>query len=356
MQRRTRWLDVILGSMTWIFTLAAGAATPLGLPTETERANEPELALAELGRQLFLDKRLSADGSMSCASCHHAERQFTDGLPTAHGLGGRVLTRHTPSLLNVRYATTLFWDGRSSDLAAQARSPLLGPAEHGLADEAAIGQIVRHNPAYTTTFERLLGTRPIDLSVREVTQALAAYERTLVAGNSPFDRYAYGHEAEAMTPAAVRGLTLFRGKAQCEACHRIGTSSALFTDGDFHMSPLPVPASALSELGTLTKKVEQLRKDGAMDALSALIVTDPGVAALGRFVVTLDPKDIGRFKTASLRNVAVSGPYMHDGSISALPQAIELELYTRSSQRYPLILTQDERADLLEFLKALTSS
>jgi cytochrome c peroxidase len=158
-----------------------------------------------------------------------------------------------------------------------------------------------------------------------------------------------------MTPAAVRGLALFRGRAQCVSCHSISATFALFTDGQFHSSPIPLSPATLAELGALALRVSAMRAKGELDALNTLIETDPKAAELGRFVVTLDPKDIGRFKTPALRNVAVTGPYMHDGSVKSLPQAVDLELYSRTEQRYPLVLTEDERNDLLEFLRALTS-
>jgi len=331
----------------------ARGAVPLGLPPDADTPADD--ALAELGRQIFIDKRLSADGSVSCASCHLPERHFMDGRPTAHGLGGRLLTRNTPSLLNVRYQTSLFWDGRAGDLATQARVPLLGPSEHGLAKEQRVAEIIRRDDAYTAAFERLLGVRKAGLSIHDVTVALAAFERTLLSGDSPFDRYTYGHDATAMTSAAVRGMALFRGRAQCASCHHLGQESALLSDGDFHASPLPLPSSALKQLGALTARVAALRARGDMDTLNALVASDRDIAALGRFVVTLDPKDIGRFKTPSLRNVALSAPYMHDGSIATLPQAIEVESYNRSAQNYRLALTEDERDELLQFLQALTS-
>lgn len=348
-------LRVVLACSALATVALVRAEVPLGLPTDAGEASRAPSALVEIGRQLFSDKRLSVDSSMSCANCHIPERHFTDGLSVARGLAGRTLTRHTPSLLNVRYATSLFWDGRAPDLATQVRTPLLGPAEHGLTNDQTVADIVRRDPAYATAFERTMRVRKTDLSMRNVAEALAAYERTLLAGDSPFDRYFYGHDATATTPAAVRGLALFRGRAQCESCHRIGEHSALLTDGAFHASPLTLPPSTLARLGPLTARVTALRTRGEEDALNALVASDPDIAALGRFVVTLDPKDIGCFKTPSLRNVALSGPYMHDGSIAKLSEAIEIELYSRTTQNYPLVLTEDEREDLLQFLEALSS-
>ena len=349
----------LVGLITLCFAAlvtAAPATTPIGLPPEEHPDDSHTQALAALGKQLFNDKRLSVDGTMSCSSCHPEEKRFTDGLPTAHGLHGQQLTRHTPSLLNVRYALTLFWDGRATDLTTQVRSPLLAPAEHGLRDKRAVGTILSADPIYASAFEHLFAIAKDQISLRETSSALAAYERTLVSADSPFDRYQYGGNPKALSAAASRGLELFRGRAQCATCHSIGATSALLTDNQFHSSPLQLPASTQMRMGTVAHCISDLRTKGDVDSLNALIATDADAAELGRFVVSLDPKDIGRFRTPSLRNVAVTGPYMHNGSVKSLPQAVDLELYGRTAQRYPLVLTEDERADLLEFLMALTSS
>ena len=312
-------------------------------------------ALVQLGRELFSDRRLSLDGTMSCASCHMSERNFTDAYPTAHGLRGQVLTRRTPSLMNVRYATSLFWDGRATDLESQVRLPLLSAAEHGLPDEQSIGAIVRADSGYASAFEHLFGIGRQVISVREVAVALAAYERTLLAGNSPFDRYLYGGDRKAISGSAERGLALFRGRAQCGTCHMIGLTSALLADSAFHPSAVRLKDSTLARLGELATRVANLRNSGKLNELNALVTTDRDVAALGRFIVTLNPNDIGQFKTPSLRNVALNSPYMHNGSVAKLSDAIDLELYSRSARNFPLVLTEDERADLLAFLESLTS-
>ncbi|HWZ63578.1 MAG TPA: cytochrome c peroxidase [Steroidobacteraceae bacterium] len=348
-----------LGVVLSLWAVAMGASAqgsiPLGLP-ESERQDGWKAAeLVGLGQKLFFEKRLSVDGSISCASCHLPERRFTDGRPRANGLHGARLTRHTPSLLNVGYAGALFWDGRVTGLENQVRSPLLAPAEHALLEESAVARIIRSTPEYVSAFSSLLGVSREGISIREVGLAIAAYERTLTAGNSPFDRYQYGGDPQAMTAAAVRGLNLFRGRAQCANCHTMGEKSALFTDGTFHTSPLPLGAGVVARLGNLAKRVTALRERGEFDALNSLIESDPNVAALGRFNATLDPKDIGSFKTPSLRNVTDTGPYMHDGSVETLGKAVDLELYSRASQRYPLVITEDERSDLLQFLAALSS-
>lgn len=352
---RTRALSSTVIALCFAAVADQASAVPLGLPA-TNSQDPPSVELVTLGRQLFADKRLSADGTISCTSCHVPAKRFTDGRPTARGLRGQKLTRHTPSLLNVRYASSLFWDGRAGELATQARAPLLAPAEHGLANERSLKKIVGADTAYAAAFEHLFGVKPEQISMQDVGTALAAYEQTLVAADSEFDRYQYGHDPKAMSPGAIRGLALFRGRAQCASCHEIGDSSALLSDGKFHASPVPMPASALARLGKLAERVSSLRHRGDLDALSALIATDRNASELGRFVVTLDPKDIGLFKTPSLRNVSVTGPYMHSGSVTSLAAALDMELYSRSTQKVPLVLTEDERSDLLAFLDALTSS
>ncbi len=344
-----------MGILLSLLALSCARAVPLGLPTPVEAADAKSPELVQLGRALFSDKRLSIDGTVSCANCHAPERNFTDAYPTAHGLRSQTLTRRTPSLLNVRYATSLFWDGRSTDLESQARLPLLSAAEHGLPDEESVRAIVRADSGYACTFERLFGISKEAISLREIGAALAAYERTLLAGDSPFDRFLYGGDRKAISSAAERGLVLFRGRAQCATCHTIGPSSALLSDGEFHPSPVRLTDATLARLGTLANQVASLRHNGQLTVLNTMITTDRDVSALGRFVVTLNPNDIGRFKTPSLRNVALNGPYMHDGSVGTLREAVEIELYSRSARNYPLVLTEDERADLLAFLQALSS-
>lgn len=184
-----------------------------------------------------------------------------------------------------------------------------------------------------------------------VAQAIAAYERTLVAGNSAFDRYHYGHDKTALDAAALRGLELFRGRAQCGQCHVIGETSALFTDQQFHT--LGVGFKHLED--RLVPEAIRFAKLTAAER-QKLVTSDPASAELGRFSVTLNPADLGRFRTPSLRNVAETAPYMHDGSVATLEEAVDLEVYYRGVEAgHPLILTPSEKTDLVAFLKALTS-
>ena len=341
------------------FASAAGpqvpSFVPLGLPPIDAEPSPPEAVIA-LGSNLFRDPRLSIDGTLSCATCHEPSRDFTDGRATAHGRGHRVLSRRVPSLNNVVYRRDLFWDGRAADLTEQVRSPLTSPVEHGLTTDAEVLRAIHRARDLEHDVAAAFGISPAAIRVTHLQTALAAYETTLLSGNSPVDRYLYGNDASALSPSAVRGLHLFRGRARCATCHTMGEKSALFTDDHYHAGPAALPDSTLAHLPELTAEIERLQRRGASGPLSTLIATRPDVSALGRYLATLEPTDIGRFRTPSLRNVAVRPPYFHDGHATSLEEAIDQELYGRSGGREPIVLTTDERADLRAFLEALTSA
>lgn len=345
--------------MLWVgLTLAAPLCpaqetTLLGLPpVPVPYANLQTPAKIVLGKKLFSDKRLSADGSISCASCHQAQKAFADGRPLARGIAGRIGTRNTPGLLNAAYLTSQFWDGRRISLEEQVKDPFVNSLEHGLADHAQVLRIIQADKNYPSDFRCAFGLRPRHLSIDHVAQALAAFVRTLVAGNSPFDRFQYAGQHNALSESAQRGLALFRGRTQCAACHVIGTEHALFTDNGFHRLGVGYPKIE-SRLAEMVLRVSN-RDDRSLDQT---ILGDKELTELGRFLVTLNPADIGRFKTPSLRNVALTAPYMHDGSVPTLSEAVDREVYYRGLEvGRPLILTPQEKSDLIEFLKSLNSS
>ena len=338
-------------------SLARGEGdSTLGLPALAPLSSSSNEATVRLGQQLFFDTRLSVDGRVSCAKCHVPELAFTDHRAHPLGHDDRPGTRNAPSLLNAAYLGSLFWDGRARDLESQAVAPLMNPVEHGFLSASAVLQPIVQDARYREEFAGAFGVNGAHIDLSLVARALSAFERTLITAGSPLDRYLYGHDQRAMTPQAIRGLDLFRHRAQCASCHSIGEASALLTDLGFHVSPVRLPAEVTSQLGALTSKVVAAQEPGSQRELERLIATDERIAALGRFVVTLRPADIGKFKTPSLRNVALTPPYMHDGSVATLEQAVDLELYARGGGlNYPIALTADERRDLLEFLKALTS-
>lgn len=331
---------------------AVGAWPTLGLPpvpTQPDNPQTPEKVA--LGRALFEDERLSADGQVSCATCHQAERAFTDGRSVAQGARRQDGTRNTPTLLNSAYLTSMFWDGRRGSLEEQAGDPLVNPVEHGLGSHDEVLARVRADAAHAAGFRAAFGAAPEAIRMEHVAKALAAFQRTLLAGDSPFDRYRYLADPGALSAAQVRGLGLFTGRAGCAACHTIGEKDALFTDNAFHSIGI---ARTRSRPGLAGRAAHLVGLSPSERDRS--IITDPEVADLGRFAVTLKPPDIGRFRTPSLRNVALTAPYMHDGSVPALGEAVEREVYYRGLESgRPLILTPREKADLVAFLEALTS-
>lgn len=328
----------------------------LGLPTIDPRAlSADNKGKALLGKRLFLDKRLSADGKVSCDSCHRSDQAFSDGLPRSKGHAGREGTRNAPSLLNVAYTQPLFWDGRAADLATQARAPFTNSVEHALADEDALVKLVRDDAHYANDFARIFRVAPADIRMGMIIEALVAFERTLLAGDSPFDRFFYGKQRSAMSAAAIRGLQLFSGRAGCTGCHSIGKDSTLLSDHQFHIAARGIPAATNESLAQLARKVVSAKHSANGKELETLIATDRNIAALGRFVATLQPADIGKFRTPSLRNVALTAPYMHDGSVGTLEEAVDLELYSRGAITYPIALTRSEKSELVEFLRMLSS-
>ena len=353
-----RWsrLAIACGSLVIsTHSTASPATSPLGLPVIQTTGTEPDSEdLRRLGKKLFNEARLSASGKISCATCHAAGQAFSDGRVTARGNGGRTGTRNTPSLFNVAYAKALFWDGRAQTLEEQVRGPLFNPLEHALPDEHALVTKLGTLPEYSASFEKAC-TRPCGPSMDTVARAIASYERSLLSGNSAFDRYYYGHEATALSARGRNGLSLFTGRAGCVQCHTITASDALLTDQQFHPSALPMRAEVFENLPQLTTRVRELRASKDSSALNGLIASDARVASLGRFLVTANPADINSYQTPSLRNVALTAPYMHDGSVATLREAVELELYRRSTTlEKPIVLALEEQEDIVSFLQALT--
>jgi len=352
---------ILFVAMIWIFYMCCPTvqawdrgSSRLGIPTVVAPADNPQTpARIALGRRLFFDHRLSRNGSISCSSCHQPEHAFSDAKALAQGIDKREGTRNTPSLLSVAFNTSLFWDGRRNSLEAQALDPLTNPLEHGLKDIQALLAIIRADRTYIAQFRAAFPANGISIQANQVAQALACFERTLIAGDSPFDRYFFTHDDHALSLSAKRGLALFQHSAQCSSCHTIGRDEALFADNSFHSLSIGLQRIA-PRLPELTQRVVASRQSRI--SIDRLILSDRDIAELGRFAVTLSPADIGNFRTPSLRNVELTAPYMHDGSVATLEEAVDRELYYRGNRAgRPLILTPGEKADLVEFLKALTS-
>jgi cytochrome c peroxidase len=273
-----------------------------------------------LGRQLFFDPRLSADETISCATCHDPATAWANHNPVDTGIGGLKGTRNSGTVLDAAYMDFQFWDGRARSLEEQALEPIHNPVEMGETLERVVGKL-NAIEGYRTQFTAVFGT---DATPDGIAKAIAAFERTVLSGPSPFDRYMAGDKT-AMSASAIRGRRVFNGKARCRTCH----TGPMFSDQGFH------------NLG---------------------VGMDRPQPDIGRQAVTNDPRDRGAFKTPTLRNVALTAPYFHDGSARTLAEVIEF--YDRGGVpndtldifMTTLELTEDEQADLVAFLEALTGS
>lgn len=290
-----------------------GRPDPLAIEYPDDEA--PSWREVLLGKTLFFDPRLSADHSRSCATCHNPELGFGDGLALSPGTDGKPLQRHTPSLYNLAWSSVFFWDGRAATLEEQALMPISSSVEMNLPLDEMVErlQTVAH---YREEFSAIYDD---GINEAAVASALASFMRAIVANNAPFDRYLDG-ETSALGPEAQRGFALFAGKARCSECH----SGANLTDDSFHNLGLPG--------------------------------TDAGRAE----VVSADHLH-GAFKTPGLRNITLTAPYMHDGSLPTLVSVLEFynrgggEAANRSELMKPLNLSSREVTDLLAFLASLES-
>ena len=296
---------------------------PLGLDADLvdiPKDNPLTAAKVELGKLLFFDPRLSVDDTVACASCHSPQFGFSNGLATAIGVKGQRGGRSAPVAINRAFSTLQFWDGRAASLEEQALGPIQASIEMGHDLKAVVAKL-KGIPGYRKRFDNAFGT---DVTSEGIAKAIASFERTLLSGDSPFDRYEAG-TMSALSPAGRRGLEISRTKAKCTSCH-VGVN---FSDEEFH---------------NIGVGMEKPNPD------------------LGRFAVTKKDADRGAFKTPTLRDVALSAPYMHDGSLKTLEAVIDY--YNRGGTKNPwldqeirpLSLTAQEKQDLLAFLKALTGA
>jgi cytochrome c peroxidase len=328
----SRRLTLAVSSFSGLFLVACGAIAffffrntgesltmPAGLePIDWPQDNPYSKSKAELGKLLFFDTRLSPDGSVSCANCHSPQHAFAETTSVSTGFHGQQGARNAPALINAAYSMDFFWDGRAGTLEEQIKGPVANPVEMASSPAVAAGQI-QAIPGYQTYFASAFGTP--DVNWERITLAIATFERTLVSGNSPYDRYQAGDKS-ALTGAQLRGLHVFHD-ARCNVCH----AAPYFTSGTF------------ANLGVGSDK------------------PNPDV---GRFAVTHDAHDWGTFKTPTLRDIALTAPYMHDGSVKTLEEVVEL--YDRGgipnrnldNRIRPLHLGPEQKQDLVAFLRGLS--
>ena len=319
------------------------------IPPAIPDDNPLTTAKVALGQKLYFDARLSADNTVSCATCHDPAKGFADGKPLAVGIGGKTGARNSPTVLNAAFNDLQFWDGRAATLEEQAKGPLVNPVEMGMASHDALVGKLQDISEYPPLFKQAFDSDRI--TIDNVARAIASYERTVFSFSSPFDRFNAGDKT-AMSESAQRGWELFNGKARCNNCHGYVASSPTFTDNKFHNIGVAMHAGNFAELA---------RKAAQSPESTSDLAHSPGYSELGRFLVTKEPKDIGAFKTPGLRDVALTAPYMHDGSQRTLEEVIDFYDKGGEDNPYldggirPLKLSAQEKADLVELLKALTS-
>lgn len=321
-----------------------GWMLPPGFPMPIVPEDNPmTVEGVELGRHLFYDTRLSVNGSYACSTCHDPALAFTDGLAQAEGVTGQIHTRGSMSLANIAYAGTLAWaNPELHDLESHALVPMFGtePVEMGLVDEADVIARLEVEPRYAELFAAAYPDDPQPMTLEHVTQALASFQRSLISGRSPFDRWFYEGDEDAVSDAVKRGWDLFNVPGECTYCHfGFNFSNTSYFEG-MPTRPLEFQNTALYNLDG----------DGAYPEGNE-----------GLYAFTGDPADMGAFKPPTLRNIAVTAPYMHDGSIATLEEMLEhyadggrVESPLAHNQMRTFDLKPDEMADFIAFLEALT--
>ncbi|MGE5531355.1 MAG: cytochrome-c peroxidase [Bacteroidota bacterium] len=324
--KRSVWVWLGLVALTLLFLgrgpvvaesrfLANGLLPPMPVPGDNPLTD----AKIILGKSLYFDKRLSSNNTVSCATCHRPDAAWADVTPVSEGVEHKKGGRNSPTILNAGYIIPQFWDGRAVHLEKQAVGPVANPVEMDLPLPQLIGRL-KAIPGYVCMFQAAFGTEP---SEDGVAKAIASFERTIISSNSPYDKYLQGDRA-AMNSSAVRGMDLFSGKGHCVSCH----SGPFFSDQRFHNIGVGYSCGKLADVG--------------------------------RYEVTKKARDMGAFRTPGLRHVALTPPYLHDGSAATLEEVIDL--YDRGGianptldpMVLPLHLSQREKCDLVQFLKALT--
>ncbi len=306
-----------------------------------------------LGHKLYFDKRLSADGTVSCATCHDVTRGFTDQLTVSEGIKEQFGHRNAPTTLNVALLQTVFLDGRSPTLDHQAKMPIINPIEMGMPDGQAAENAIKDDVEYQAAFQKAYGRQ---VNYDDIGRAIAAFERTLIFMDSPFRRFLNGDE-NAISSEAKQGWTLYNEKARCVTCHPMSPSNPLGTDNRFHN----VGVSARhQDFEALTKQgLKALEEDPSEQKLEELaLATD--MSELGRFLVTKNRSDIGAFRTPLILNIGITPPYMHDGTVETLWDVMdhynkggEANLFLDGGME-PLALTEDEINNIVELLFSLT--
>jgi len=335
----------------------------IGVPVEATRAavpadNPQTPEKIALGEKLFFDGRLSVDGTVACSTCHDPARAFTDGRPVSIGVNGRAGQRNAPTILNALYIATQFWDGRAKTLEEQAALPIINPSEMGQSSlDAAVVRIAAV-PEYEQAFRRVFGRAP---NGTDLVRSIASYERTQFSFDSAFDHFMAG-DKNAISESAKRGWNLFNTIARCNKCHALTEQKrdpVFFMDKDFHNIGIGILRHNV--VAEACKAEQEINSSNTIDVDRAAIQSDMSV--LGRFLVTKKDSDIASFKTPSLRNILITAPYFHDGSMATLWDV--LDHYNKGDgikdpwldeDMQPLALSESEIDDVVALLASLTSA
>jgi cytochrome c peroxidase len=359
---RTR---IALGAAVIAVGTAASAPVPKNLPRGVSHVlyelavpagAEPTPEKVALGEKLFNEKRISVNDKVSCATCHDPAKGFVDHKPLAEGVAApaKRTQRNSPTVLNAMFNAVQFWDGRAPSLEEQAKLPILNPIEMGQKTPDDVVNKLRGIREYQTAFQQVFGH---DISYDDLAGAIAAFERTQYAADAPFDRFVAGDD-KAIDASARRGWGLFNGKGRCNTCHAFSTVSPLFSDQKFHN--IGIAAHKTDFIG-LARKATAIVRAGDLKQIDELAIqTD--LSELGRFLVTKQSNDIGAFKTPGLRNIAITAPYMHDGSFATLWDV--MDHYNKGGIPNPnldggmqrLGLSEAEIDDMVNFMASLTSA
>ncbi len=314
-------------------------------------------AKVKLGLKLFFDSRLSADGTVACATCHDPARAFTDGRPVSIGIHGRLGQRNAPTVLSALYNKTQFWDGRATNLEDQAALPIVNSVEMGQSSIESVVTNLAGIEEYRQAFLNAFG-RPVNGP--DLVRAIATYERTLASFDSPFDHFIAGDQ-NAIDAQAKRGWEIFNAQGRCYKCHALTDTQrdvVNFMDHDFHNIGIEIIRHKVVPLARQAEREIAAGNAAAVD--QAAIASEMSV--LGRFLVTRKQADVASYKTPNLRNVLVTAPYFHDGSQQTLWDA--MDHYNKGAGLHdpwldediqPLALTEDQIDDLVAFMASLTS-
>jgi cytochrome c peroxidase len=346
-------------------------AGPLAAPRSQDQAGFPAALTASvippaspltpaavaLGEKLFFESRLSDDGTVACATCHDPARAFSDGRPVSVGIHGRAGQRNAPTILNALYNKTQFWDGRVNTLEQQAALPITNPFEMGSASLSDAISRIAGDKVYQAQFKQAFGR---DVNEQDMLRAIATYERSLASFDSPFDHFIAG-DASAISDSAKRGWDLFNTKAHCNRCHALSEErrdTTVLVDNDFHNIGVGI---LRHDVAPLAAQAERELAQGHLQNIDTAAITSE-LSVLGRFLITKKQSDIASFKTPDVRNVLVTGPYFHDGSMETLWDV--MDHYNKGDgvmdpwldqDIQPLALSEAEIDDVVAFLASLTS-